>query len=111
MKPILLTIIAVSVLGLLAYTNPTLDHYEEYLQQSILQEAKKSKDPLEQMLGGFFGGLASGFIAKQTVRGDYVFFSTYDTQIDKEHLRAIGVLKNFYVLEHPKSMKQQQTGR
>ena len=103
MRLILTTLIVISMLGLLAYTNPTLDHFEEYLHQSIIEETKKSSDPLEQMFGGLLGGLASGFVARQTVRKDFVFFSTYDTQLDKDHLRVIGVLKNFFVLESPGS--------
>jgi hypothetical protein len=31
-----------------------------------------------------------------------VFWSTYETRLtDRERLRTIGVLKNFYVLENP----------
>jgi len=72
------------------------------LQQSILKQAKQKANPVEQALGNVLGGIASGVIASQTVRSDYVFWSTYETRLtDRERLRAIGVLNNFYVLENP----------
>jgi len=106
MKSILFTLVAVALLGLLAYTNPTLDSYQEYVHQSILRETNHQENPLEQVLGSLLGGIASGMIAKQTLRTDYVFLSTYDTQFNQEHLRAIGVLKNFYILETPKALSK-----
>ena len=88
--------------ALLAYTNPTLDSYQQYLQQSILKQAKRRENPVEQALGIALGGVASGVIASQTVRTDYVFWSTYETRLtDGKRLRAVGLLKNFCVLENP----------
>lgn len=104
MKSILFTLVAVALLGLLAYTNPTLDSYQEFVHQSILRETKHQENPLEQVLGSLLGGVASGMIVNQTLRTDYVFLSTYDTQVNQEHLRAIGVLKNFFILETPKAL-------
>ncbi|MGH8471023.1 MAG: DUF4359 domain-containing protein, partial [Gammaproteobacteria bacterium] len=87
---------------LLAYTNPTLDSYQQYLRQSILKESKRQENPVEEALGTLLGGVASGVIASQTMREDYVFWSTYETRLaDSERLRAVGLLKNFYVLENP----------
>ena len=108
MKSILFTLVAVALLGLLAYTNPTLDSYQEYVHQSILRETNHQENPLEQVLGSLLGGVASGMIAKQTLRTDYVS-STYDTQFNQEHLRAIGVLKNFYILETPTALSKKMT--
>ncbi|MGH2569211.1 MAG: DUF4359 domain-containing protein, partial [Bacteroidota bacterium] len=90
----------------LAYTNPTLDSYQEFVRQSILRETKQQENPLEQVLGSLLGGVASGMIAKQTLRTDYVLLSTYDTQFNQEHLRAIGVLKNFFILETPEALSK-----
>jgi hypothetical protein len=42
-------------------------------------------------------------MTKQTVRKDYVFFSTYDTTFGNEHMQAIGILNNFYITESPES--------
>lgn len=106
MKLTLCTLVAVALLGLLAYTNPTLDSYQEFVRQSILRETKQQENPLEQVLGSLLGGVASGMIANQTLRTDYVFLSTYDAQVNQEHLRAIGVLKNFYILESPKALSK-----
>lgn len=88
--------------ALLAYTNPTLDSYQQYLRQSILKGSKQQENPVEQALGAVLGGVASGVIASQTIRTDYVFWSTYETKLsERERLRAIGALKNFFVLENP----------
>jgi len=108
MKSILFTLVAVALLALLAYTNPTLHSYQEFVHQSILLETKHQENPLEQVLGSLLGGVASGVIANQTLRTDYVFLSTYDTQFNQEHLRAIGVLKNFYILESPKALSEKR---
>ncbi len=102
MKSIVSALFVIAAGALLAYTNPTLDSYQQYLQQSILKQAKQKESPIEQALGTLLGGVASGVIAGQTVRTDYVFWSTYETRLtDSERLRAVGVLKNFYVLENP----------
>ena len=102
MKSVVMSLFVIALGGLLAYTNPTLDSYQQYLQQSILKQAKRKANPVEQVLGAVLGGVASGVIASQTVRTDYVFWSTYETRLtDRERLRAVGVLKNFYVLENP----------
>jgi len=76
------------------------------VRQSILRDTKQQENPLEQVLGSLLGGVASGMIANQTLRTDYVFLSTYETQFNQEHLRAIGVLKNFYILETPKALSK-----
>ncbi|MGQ0591270.1 MAG: DUF4359 domain-containing protein [Gammaproteobacteria bacterium] len=86
----------------MAYTNPTLDSYQQYLRQSILKGSKQQENPVEQALGAVLSGVASGVIASQTVRTDYVFWSTYETPLtDSERLRAVGVLKNFFMIENP----------
>jgi len=101
-KSIVAALFVIAGGALLAYTNPTLDSYQQYLRISILKETKELDTPLEQALGNVLGGIASGVIASQTVRTDYVFWSTYETRLtDSERLRAVGVLKNFYVLENP----------
>jgi Domain of unknown function (DUF4359) len=102
MKSVVMSLLVIAGGALLAYTNPTLDSYQRYLQESILKHAKQKANPVEQVLGTVLGGVASGVIASQTVRTDYVLWSTYETRLtDRERLRAIGVLKNFYVLENP----------
>ena len=56
-------------------------------------------------LGSLLGGFAANLMTTQTVRKDYVFFSTYDAGFGNEHLRAIGVLNNFYITESPESKR------
>lgn len=102
MKSIVITIVLIAAGALFAYTNPTLDSYKDYLHQTILKETNEKHDPLGQALGSLFGGVASSVIASQTVRHDYVFLSTYETKFsERERLRAVGLLKNFFVVENP----------
>lgn len=106
-KSIALVLVLIALLGLCAYTNPTLEEYESFVHQEILQAVnKESRDEVDQVLGGFLGGLASKVFANQTVRKDYVFLSTYNTSFGKEHLISVGVLKNFMILENPESLKK-----
>jgi len=103
MKLFSITLILIALLGLLAYTNPNLNNYDQFISQRITEEARKEKDPLAGALGSLFGGFAANLMTKQTVRKDYVFFSTYDAAFGNEHMRAIGVLNNFYIMDDSES--------
>ena len=86
-----IVIILVALFGLLAYINPKLDNYNQFISQRITEETRKAKDPMAGALGSLLGGFAADLMTRQTVRKDYVFFSTYDTAFGNEHIRAIGV--------------------
>ncbi len=103
MKLFSITLILIALSGLLAYTNPGLNNYDQFISQRITEETRKQKDPVAGMLGSLLGGLAADLMTTQTVRKDYIFFSTYDTAFGNEHLRAIGILNNFYTTESPQS--------
>ncbi|MGH8549538.1 MAG: DUF4359 domain-containing protein [Methylococcales bacterium] len=57
------------------------------------------KDPLVNVVGSLFSGVATNFVIQQTMREDFVLFSTYDTQFGDEHLKVIGLFNNFYITE------------
>jgi Domain of unknown function (DUF4359) len=101
MKSLSVTIAAVSILALLVLTNPTMEAYTAFLHSSILKETRRETSEVDRVVGALLGGIASTFVASQTVRTDYVLFSTYDMQIENERLRALGLLKNFIILESP----------
>jgi RsiW-degrading membrane proteinase PrsW (M82 family) len=103
MKLFYIVLILIALFGLLAYTNPKLDNYDQFIGQRITEETRKENDPVAGVLGSLFGGFAANLMTKQTARKDYVFFSTYDTVFGNEHIRAIGVLNNFYITESPES--------
>jgi hypothetical protein len=84
-----------SIVGLLAFTNPKLDSYEQHIHQIITQEADK-RDDVTRTLGTIFGGVASSFIASSTVRNNYVLFSTYDSNLGTRHVKFVGILGNFF---------------
>jgi hypothetical protein len=92
-------LVIMGISGLLVITNPKLNNFEEFVNQHVKEEIHAKQDPMASILGSLFGGLASRVIAQQTVRCDFVFFSTYDIAIGKEHLRAIGLLNNFFITE------------
>jgi hypothetical protein len=106
MKSLSITLSVIAVLGLLTYTNPGLDRYEQFINQEINEQTRQQGDPLSGALGSLFGGFAANWLSKQTERKDYVFFSTYDTVLGNGHLRALGVLNNFYKLEEPALTRQ-----
>lgn len=101
------TIVVLSIAGLLAFTNPKLDSYEQYIHQMITQEANK-RDDLTRALGTLFGGVASTFIADNTVRTNYVLFSTYDSNLGNQHLKVVGVLGNFFQISKSDSNNHAQ---
>jgi hypothetical protein len=105
MKLFSITLILIALLGLLAYTNPSLNNYDQFISQRIIEETRKEKDPMAGALGSLLGSFAANLMTKQTVRKDYVFFSTYDTAFGNQHARAIGVLNNFYIMENPESKR------
>jgi hypothetical protein len=105
MKLFSIILILIVLFGLLAYTNPKLDSYDQFINQRITEETRKEKDPVAGVLGSLLGGFAANIMTKQTVRKDYVFFSTYDAAFGNEHLRAIGVLNNFYITENLESKR------
>jgi hypothetical protein len=105
MKLFSITLILIALFGLLAYTNPGLNNYDQFISQRIIEETRKEKDPMAGALGSLLGGFAANLMTKQTVRKDYVFFSTYDAAFGNEQLRAIGVLNNFYIMESPESKR------
>lgn len=104
-KPLITTIIAVALLGLLTYTNPQQDRYESFVQQEILRSTSQ-QGGLTGIFGSLFGKVAGSLIADETVRKDYVFFSTYETDLGEDRIKAIGALNNFFLLEKPAAWKK-----
>lgn len=95
-------IILMGLLGLMAYTNPGMEDYNNFIRQTIIQESQRHRDDsLGRAFGTLFGGLAGGLLASQTVRTDYVFFSLYEAELGKERLKALGVFNNFLLIEKP----------
>lgn len=103
MKQTSIILILISVLGLLAYTNPSQEKYENFMNQEIIKESQKANDPMAGALGSLFGGFAASLITKQTIRHDYVFFSTYEMTFGQERFEAVGVLNNFHITKTPQS--------
>lgn len=101
MKMIISIIALIGITILMAVTNPKLETYEQFVDQQINIETRKQQDPLANVIGSLFGGVATNFVIQQTVRQDFVLFSTYDTQFGNEHLKAIGLFNNFYITEKP----------
>jgi hypothetical protein len=107
MKLFSITLILIALFGLLAYTNPGLNSYDQFISQRVTEETRKEKDLVVGALGSLLGGFAANLMTTQTVRKDYVFFSTYDTAFGNEHMRTIGALNNFYITENFESKRSE----
>jgi hypothetical protein len=103
MKSLAIIIVLVVLVGLMVYTNPSTDDLGNYVRQYVMKESqKKMKDPSSgQFLGTILGGVVGGMVSSQTVRTDYVLFSTYEAQFGKERFKALGIFRNFILLEKP----------
>ena len=96
MKSTAIVIALVALAGLMVFTNPTKDDLSDFIRQHIMKESqKKIKVPEGQLLSTFLGGLAGDVISSQTIRTDYVLFSTYEVQFGKERFKALGIFRNF----------------
>lgn len=105
MKLIAIVLILIAFSGLLAYTNPQLENYDQFISQRMIETSRQQKDPLAGAFGALFGDFAARLMTQQTLRKDYVFFSTYDTAFGNQQMRAIGVLNNFYLTEEPETLR------
>jgi hypothetical protein len=102
MKSLAIVIGLVALVGLMAYTNPSMDDFSDYVRQYIVKESQKEmKDPLGQFLTSILGGIAGGVVSSQTVKTDYILFSTYEVQWGRERLKVLGICRNFILLEKP----------
>ena len=106
----LAVVIGLSVLaGLTAYTNPSMDDFSNYVRQYVVTESQKGvNDPFGQFLTSILGSIAGNVVGSQTVRTDYVLFSTYEVQFGKERLKALGICRNFILLETPGSKRSKK---
>ncbi|MHC1745145.1 MAG: DUF4359 domain-containing protein [Syntrophobacteraceae bacterium] len=103
MKTLSIVIVLVAVVGLMVYTNPTMNDFDTYIRQSVIKESEKqTRDSMGRFLGSIVGGLAGTVVTSQTVRSDYLIFSLYEARLGTEKLKALGICKNFILLESPK---------
>jgi len=102
MKSSAIIIVLLALICLMVYTNPSMDDLSNYVSQYVMKESrKKIKDPRGQFLGTILGGIAGGVMSSQTARTDYILFSTYELRFGKERFKAIGIFRNFILLEKP----------
>jgi len=110
MKSLAIIIVLVALAGLMVYTNPSMDDLSNYVRQYVMKESqKKMKEPSGQLLGAILGGIAGSVMSSQTVRTDYILFSTYEVQFGKERFKALGIFRNFILLEKP-DLERLKTG-
>ena len=107
MKQVSYTLIFIAILGLMVFTNPTMDDYQEFARQEMRKLAERQGDDTSRALVALFGGFASGFVVGQTQRKDYVFLSMYTMQIGEERMVCIGLFRNFVILEAPEVIRSQ----
>ena len=107
MRKIIIIVLLAAILGVFALTNPSMSDYQNFIRQEVIKESQKGvtasgEITFGQMMGPFLGGIAGGFIASQTIRSDYAFFSIYDMSFGKQRFRVVGIFKRFMVLEAPR---------
>ncbi|MGA2228600.1 MAG: DUF4359 domain-containing protein [Syntrophobacteraceae bacterium] len=102
MKSSAIIIVLLALATLMVYTNPSSDDLGNYVRQYVMKESqKKMQEPSGQFLSSILGGIAGSVISSQTLRTDYILFSTYEVQFGKERFKALGIFKNFILLEKP----------
>jgi len=100
MKSSAIIIVLLALATLMVYTNPSSDDLGNYVRQYVMKESqKKMQEPSGQFLSSILGGIAGSVISSQTLRTDYILFSTYEVQFGKERFKALGIFKNFILLE------------
>lgn len=99
MKQLTITILVISFLGLMAYTNPSKEDYKKFIQQQVIEEAQKKPEGVEKALMPLFSGILSDFAAVQTIRKDYIFFSLFKTEMGQEEIVAVGAFNNFFLFQ------------
>lgn len=102
MKTTAIIVILLVLLGFLAYTNPGMDQYGDYIKDEISDEVGQGGN-VEKALGKFIGGLAGSVMTSATTRTDYLFFSIYETDLGTDEIKCLGLVNNFFVLEEPES--------
>jgi WD40 repeat protein len=101
-------IIISALLGLLVYTNPSLEKYGDFVQQQVVRH---SKTPQERIGASLFTAplIASG-VMLVTERTNYFLFSLYETNLEEiGRLRALGILNHFIFLEAPQSLPSKKS--
>jgi len=102
MKSLAIIIVLLALATLMVYTNPSSDDLGNYVRQYVMKESqKKMQEPSGQFLSSILGGIAGSVISSQTLRTDYILFSTYEVQFGKERFKALGIFRNFILLEKP----------
>lgn len=121
--PLITAILMIGSLNVLAASNPNRGEYIDYAVERFNSHSESSNTnfcsnkPLSEFCQNVVDGasLAVGFTTKQvakntidqtTKRHNYVFFSIYETQLDKSNpekanqAKTIGILGNFWTLAH-----------
>ncbi len=110
MKSLVIIMALLALVSLMVYTNPSMDDLSSYVRQYVIKESqKKMKDSPGQFLSTILGGIAGSVMSSQTVRTDYILFSTYEVRFGQERFRALGIFRNFILLEKP-DLKRLKTG-
>ena len=97
-------VVAIALLALLVYTNPTIEAYGNFVRQEIVQRTGDHND-LTSILASFFGGILGSAITSTTTRTDFIFFSIYNTALGTENTKVIGILNNFFFISPLKSVQ------
>ena len=102
MRTLAVVVAIVALLALMVYTNPSMDDFGNYVRQEVIRESQKeTHGQLGQFVASMMGSIAGGLVSSQTIRTDYLVLSVYTLPLGDERIRALGIFRNFVLLEKP----------
>ncbi len=101
----------------LALTNPGMDRFKDFAEDRsediLLQET--GDNALGRFLANLGGSLAGSYVDRITERRNYLLFSTYTVDLDRERQgdewRFLGIAGQFLELQRPEGLNDVQPDR
>ncbi|WP_028566740.1 DUF4359 domain-containing protein [Salisaeta longa] len=103
MRSLTLVVLGI-VLGILIWSNPTMQAFQQSFGERITQQIQGTQDDgwLERQAARLGGALAAENIDRFTTRRSYLIASTYTVDLDGDktpELRALGIFGRFFTLD------------
>ena len=96
------TFFSLILVFMLAISNPSAEKYKEYIRDLAHQKIQSGNDDGMLMAWTVFGSIGDSvidnIISASTTRKDYFLFSFYDTDVIGKHVKIVGILNNFILM-------------
>jgi hypothetical protein len=90
-------LVMLALVILMVCTNPSKSDLGDYVSNYLIKQYQ-GKEDLE-FENTILDDIAAFAISRRAVRTDYILFSIYEFQIKQNHLKALGIFRNFIPLE------------